>query len=1512
METRQKRLKKQQEYEKEKRGDAEDKEARQKRLKQNAEYKKKMQGDEENQEVKKERLRKKAEKAKENYWEKINKIAKDHQTRQYEQTEFDRGSHDTKLTRRIGFLKAVHLGPILVCSCCSQKLFRNAVSEVTTYLKQKIKEKNEEMINCLLGYTSPDTKIYICSTCRNSLSEGRMPAMAVSNGLEITDIEDGYELTELENNLIAQNINFQKMILLPKSRWAAGKGRMVSVPVEVQDVMNTMKQIPRLPEEAGLIPIKLKRKKMYKGYEKNELVRPEKLFKVLQKLKEKNHPYYQSYDTQEEYTAREKEKEDRYKRTQQRKFGEDDVEENMSPIPQGTDFCELGDEVLMEEELEDLEDELAKDEEDIQNDPVRRQHFNYSANSVLVNGHPEIMLDKEGNQVADTNFAPAEGKIPVNFLDQKDWDIKSWPILHPDGQFGMDHPREIKITKQKYFQQRIQNKNNKFARTPGYVFGAVSYVESERLRSNANLSGYRGKKETDEDGQVSYNMKNPFTVFDKVPNTPKYWQNVKFEMMAKMENMGPFHWFFTLSCGDKRWCANFYKYFEENEYGLEVVDEGCVLVTKIMDKKEKDKKGWKTVTENGKRIRKQDWDVFKDSKEFDKDISKHEEIRNDVLLATRNFQHRVEMFRKEVMFGNKNPMKVRHITYRVEFQGRGAGHIHGVLWVDLEEVNIDMKEEIDAAKEQMMEELIFEDVKVMEDLLLEHLNTKSETVLVEAYDKLRRRTKLTKTETRALEVFADKFCTCSLNSLKVGEKVVKIAKEVNQHGHSKSCKKVPPKCRWKFPKFPIDRTVFIDVNRDVPEQEMLEEKTIAETLERVKKVLVEDKNGKEVVSKKVEDIIEKYPRNKNTIRERIEEILKEASKDGEGQIEYKTYVRALEQNEPGKGCKLHLQRDIDKIFINNYNPEWIESWDSNIDISLVSDFYGAITYITDYWTKDSSGLTDVLRTAVKQLGKDDGMKKRCHELANIFISHRQIGEAEAYYKLLPHMNLSYSSVVTTYIPTVAKRDRRHFLQKQDPDAGKGFKVKDMGGRFLEKPDLISKYERRMVIGSEGNEEWEGDNDRNRELEKAERAIKLLTYSQFAKMYESCPKAENHGKLASKDKLNFVIVGDEKKTKRKDNDKIEKEAYNKKNEETIEEEGVNDTDLELPATLQLKNPLPGEPQFLRKRNFPKAIRFYKQKEDTHEFFLQELIMFLPFQSESELFPDDEEKCRIKYTENYHKIDTLKAKVMPFLESVKSAQALHEEMKESGELDLEEVAALLDPEKEQEIMDAEEEEEEEHPEYLHINPDQVEEEAKETSKKMRVFRSIEIPSNQTRLEEARKLDIMQKYVLSVGIRYAKGVVRSRKCKYRLPIPPRMMVHGGAGSGKSCVIKPLAEWMQYILQEQGDDPDSPYVVLSSFTGAASANINGQTLHSLFGFKFGTKFMSLTDQKRDEARCRFRNLKAVIVDEISMVSADLFYNFDLKLREIMQVNSPFGGIAIFFIWGPISIKTTQGKICV
>ena len=94
---------------------------------------------------------------------------------------------------------------------------------------------------------------------------------------------------------------------------------------------------------------------------------------------------------------------------------------------------------------------------------------------------------------------------------------------------------------------------------------------------------------------------------------------------------------------------------------------------------------------------------------------------------------------------------------------------------------------------------------------------------------------------------------------------------------------------------------------------------------------------------------EEYKKN---IRERIEKVLKKASAGGE-LITYEKYEQAVFE-QPRKGSEVLLQRDIDEVFINNYNAEWIVAWNANIDLSPVYDYYGTITYITDYFTKVSS------------------------------------------------------------------------------------------------------------------------------------------------------------------------------------------------------------------------------------------------------------------------------------------------------------------------------------------------------------------------------------------------------------------------------------------------------------------------------------------------------------------------------------------------------------------------------
>ena len=97
---------------------------------------------------------------------------------------------------------------------------------------------------------------------------------------------------------------------------------------------------------------------------------------------------------------------------------------------------------------------------------------------------------------------------------------------------------------------------------------------------------------------------------------------------------------------------------------------------------------------------------------------------------------------------------------------------------------------------------------------------------------------------------------------------------------------------------------------------------------------------------------------------------------------------------------------------------------------------------------------------------------------------------------------------------------------------------------------------------------------------------------------------------------------------------------------------------------------------------------------------------------------------------------------------------------------------------------------------------------------------------------------------------------------------------------MIKTLAQWITSILLTSGDSTNFPYVLKSAFTGTAASLIEGVTLHSAFSFSFENKHYSLSDKNRDAKRTALKNLKMVIIDEISMVKADMLYQLDLKLQ--------------------------------
>ena len=200
----------------------------------------------------------------------------------------------------------------------------------------------------------------------------------------------------------------------------------------------------------------------------------------------------------------------------------------------------------------------------------------------------------------------------------------------------------------------------------------MAHTELKQLQRNINLSYSRGKEQQNCNGEKILKLDDPYCVLDDIKQTPRYWKKSKYEMFAKLDNLGPFQFFFTLSCADLRWDENFAAILRAQDcqlsYELEEDEEGFPL-TVIYVVHEFDKKIQKTP------IRKYIEDYV--------DESLHEFIRGNVLLATRYFNHRVKAFINNIVLGGGSPMMVDKFSYKAEFQDRGAAHVHGVLWVRL-------------------------------------------------------------------------------------------------------------------------------------------------------------------------------------------------------------------------------------------------------------------------------------------------------------------------------------------------------------------------------------------------------------------------------------------------------------------------------------------------------------------------------------------------------------------------------------------------------------------------------------------------------------------------------------------------------------------------------------------------------------------------------------------------------------------------------------------------------------
>ena len=112
----------------------------------------------------------------------------------------------------------------------------------------------------------------------------------------------------------------------------------------------------------------------------------------------------------------------------------------------------------------------------------------------------------------------------------------------------------------------------------------------------------------------------------------------------------------------------------------------------------------------------------------------------------------------------------------------------------------------------------------------------------------------------------------------------------------------------------------------------------------------------------------------------------------------------------------------------------------------------------------------------------------------------------------------------------------------------------------------------------------------------------------------------------------------------------------------------------------------------------------------------------------------------------------------------------------------------------------------------------------------------------------------------------------------------IAGKAGTGKSTLIR-------YLKQNSKKN-----LVVLAPTGVAAVNVSGQTVHSFFGFPLSFVRRDAVSELRDKRI--IRSLDTLVIDEISMVRADILDGIDQSLRINRNKRlEPFGGVQMIFV---------------
>ena len=694
--------------------------------------------------------------------------------------------------------------------------------------------------------------------------------------------------------------------------------------------------------------------------------------------------------------------------------------------------------------------------------------------------------------------------------------------------------------------------------------------------------------------------------------------------------------------------------------------------------------------------------------------------------------------------------------------------------------------------------------------------------------------------------FVDDKITCAMPSPETDPELYEILSSVQMHSknHTKSCRKTKLRakiiCRYLFPRPPCIRTFICRPNGIIVEQD-----------DENYEAAVKEKEAKEKKAREIIESVWQLILSEDHNFEQVDQVLREANIT---QSDFEESLEILSSR-----TIMYLKRGLNEQWVNNYNADLIRAWNGNMDIQYVLNPYACIMYMVSYITKAEREMGDLLTNAQKEAaeGNDDAVSQ-LRKLGGVYLQNREISVMGAIYQTCS-MPLKKSTRNVIFLQTDLNGQKISLpLKTLQANAGKTDQV------WM--PTQIEKY-----IARPGTQKY---ND-----------MCMATF--YSRHYQLASSSATNDSDAETDEESESEIADED---------MQHDVQNQsKSRQRI-------------PPIKLQNNLGKMKERERK---PAVIRYPRVsvKKDSERYHMNMLRLYLPHRNEN-IKPDD-----FATYQSYHltgftivqgkrvAVKEVVAKNMKDFEpSTDDFDNAYEALQEAA--DIQEGWATIAAENEQQRRDDDDERLLRN--IANESDDEFDEvvipELQPSRNRTAALPTCRIESRNPVLtdEQAhcmmRQLNSKQRQLFNHVSKWCNEKSRDSTVE-----PFNIFLTGGAGTGKSHVIRCIQHQAQKAFAPLTESADDITVLLVAQTGTAAFNISGQTINSAFKInpKSPKDYRPLGEESVNTLRAKFQHLQLLIIDEISMVSATMLSYIHGRLQQIKGTHGSawFGNISVLAV---------------